>query len=148
MIKNCKLLSFRELGNAELGYLTPLEIGEDIPFAVNRIYYISDVPFTACRGFHSHRKLEQVLICVKGNVKIRIKTYLEEDIVELNNSNYGLYIGNMVWREMFDFSEDAVLLVFASEHYDESDYIKDYNIYLEESKEYFKIVYENDEREV
>ena len=88
--------------------------------------------------FHSHRKLEQVLLCLNGNVKIRVKTPYEEEIVLLDNPSEGLYIGHMVWREMFDFSPGAVLLVLASEYYTEDDYIRNYDNYLEEASAYFK----------
>ena len=81
--------------------------------------------------------LHQVLICISGNVKIRLKNGFDEKIVQLDNSDYGLYIGPMIWREMFEFSNNAVLLVLASEYYDESDYIRDYDTYLQEARKFF-----------
>lgn len=133
---NIGLIKFKNIKDDQ-GALIPIESKKDIPFEIKRIYYIKDVKKEAIRGFHSHRMLHQVLICISGNVKIRLKDGLEEKIVNLNNNDYGLYIGPMIWREMFDFSKDAVLLVLASEYYDESDYIRDYNIYLEEAKKFF-----------
>lgn len=132
---NCSLIEFKKIGS-EKGYLTPIESNNDIPFEIKRIYYIYDVP-NVRRGFHSHKNLEQVLIAIKGKVKILIKNGEKEEIVTLEKPNEGLYIGPMVWREMYDFSKDCVLLVLASKLYDESDYIRDYNKYLEMSDKYF-----------
>lgn len=134
---NVDSIEFKKIGD-ETGKLTPIEVQQDIPFEIKRVYYISDVQKGITRGFHSHRHLEQVLICISGNVKIRVNTPLEEQIIELHESNKGLYIGHMVWREMFEFSEDAVLLVLASEHYSEDDYIRDFKIYWKEAVEYFE----------
>lgn len=123
----------------ELGALTAVEGAGDVPFEIRRIYYITCVPQNVTRGFHSHRHLEQVLICVNGEIKIRVKTPYEEEIVQLRDNSKGLYIGNMVWREMFDFTPGAVLLVLASEHYSEDDYIRDYSTYEKEAVKYFEM---------
>ena len=96
------------------GSLTAIEGGMDIPFDVKRVYYIYDVPEGVRRGFHSHVDLHQILICVHGSVKILTKTPYEEEITELSKENKGLYIGPMIWREMYDFSDGAVLLVLLS----------------------------------
>jgi dTDP-4-dehydrorhamnose 3,5-epimerase-like enzyme len=134
-MKNVNMTDFKDFGG-KLGHLTPIEANCDIPFDIKRIYYITKVPSDITRGFHSHRKLEQVLICISGSVKVRIKTPFEEEVIELNDSAKGLYIGHMIWREMFDFSKDAVLLVLASEYYTENDYIRDYQTYLKEYEIY------------
>lgn len=136
-MKNVKIFQFRDIADSK-GHLTPIEADQDIPFLIKRIYYITRVPNYVTRGFHSHRALQQVLICVNGSVKILVKTPFEQQIVTLNNSAKGLYIGPMIWREMFDFSEGAVLLVLASEHYIEDDYIRDYTVYDREARNYFK----------
>jgi dTDP-4-dehydrorhamnose 3,5-epimerase-like enzyme len=133
---NCSLLKFNQFSDS-YGNLTPIESNKDIPFEIKRVYYITRVGQGVERGFHSHRKLHQVLICLNGSLKIKIKNPLEEEIIELNDTSIGLYIGTYVWREMFDFSENAVLLVLASEIYDESDYIRNYDFYLEEVKKRF-----------
>lgn len=122
---------------SEKGQLNAIEAERDVPFPIRRVYYITGVPAKDSRGFHSHRKLEQVLLCVNGSVKIRVKTPFDEEVVTLDDPTNGLYIGHMIWREMFDFSPGAVLLVLASEHYTESDYIRDYQQYLEEATVYF-----------
>lgn len=124
--------------SGELGQLNAVEGERDVPFAVQRIYYITGVPKGVTRGFHSHRDLEQVLLCVNGSVKIRLKTPTNEQVVTLNDPSRGLYIGHMIWREMFDFTEGAVLLVLASQHYTEADYIRDYAQYLCEAEKYFE----------
>lgn len=113
------------------------ENSKNIPFAIKRIYYIFDVDGDIRRGFHSHLALDQMLICVNGSVKILVKTPYEEEIIELNNPHRGLYIGPMIWREMYDFSPGSVLLVLASEHYDEADYIRDYEKYEVLAKDFF-----------
>lgn len=136
MIKNCRMISFNRFSGA-LGSLTAIEGGSEAPFDIKRIYYITGVPGDVTRGFHSHRALEQVLLCLNGSVKIRVKTPFEEEIVELNEDSNGLFIGHMVWREMFDFTPGAVLMVMASEHYTEEDYIRDYEAYLAEAVPYF-----------
>ena len=133
---NCSLIKFRDITD-KYGHLTPIEAKVDIPFEIKRIYYITKVEQGVTRGFHSHRRLHQVLVCLNGSVKIRTKNPNEEEIVELNDSSVGMYIGPYVWREMFDFTEGSVLLVLASEYYDEDDYIRNYDFYLEEAKKRF-----------
>lgn len=133
---NSGMFKFKRISN-KYGSLTPIEAGHDIPFDIKRVYYIYDVPEKIRRGFHSHNRLHQALICVKGSVKITLKTPVDEKTVLLDSPVEGLYIGPMVWREMHDFSEDAVLLVLASENYDESDYIRNYDMYLDQAQAYF-----------
>lgn len=134
---NCKMIDMPAFAG-EYGQLNAIEGGHNVPFKIQRVYYITKVPKNVMRGFHSHRALEQVLLCVNGSVKIRLKTPSQEEVVELNDPSKGLYIGYMVWREMFDFTKGAVLLVLASQHYTETDYIRDYAQYLQESRKYFK----------
>ena len=113
------------------GQLIALEENNDIPFKIKRVYYIYDTKEGVRRGFHAHRKLEQILICVSGSCKIHLDNGKETAEVELNDPTEGLYISNATWREMYDFSPDAVLLVLASELYDEKDYIRNYDKFLE-----------------
>lgn len=82
------------------------------------------------RGFHAHKSLEQILICIHGSCKVLLDNGTEKKIVSLEKPYEGLYIANNMWREMYDFSEDAVLMVLASEYYKEEDYIRDYNEFL------------------
>lgn len=113
------------------GKLVALQSNIEIPFDIKRVYYIYEVEEKVRRGFHSHKNLEQILICIHGSVKILLKTPKEEKIVVLDNPNVGLYIGPDIWREMYDFENDAVLMVLANEYYDESDYIRNYDEYVE-----------------
>lgn len=112
------------------GQLIAIEGKKDIPFDFKRVYYIYDTNSDVTRGCHAHRALKQLLICVHGSCKIRLDDGKESQIVLLDKPNEGILIYNTIWREMFDFSEDAVLLVLASEIYDEKDYIRDYQDFL------------------
>lgn len=132
-MENVKLVDFKKITDNR-GKLTPIECPKDIPFEVQRVYYIYDVLDGVERGFHSHRELEQILIALGGSIKIKTKTPFEEEIHELNDPSKGLYIGPYIWREMFDFSQNSTLLVLASRKYDENDYLRDYNSYEEEYK--------------
>lgn len=112
------------------GQLIALEESIDIPFHVKRIYYMYDTGEGVRRGFHAHKSLEQILICIHGSCKILLDDGAEKLVVPLERPNEGLYLSNNIWREMYDFSPDAVLMVLASELYDESDYIRDYDEFL------------------
>lgn len=125
-MKNCRIIDFKKIGNSNVGFLTALEENREIPFDIKRIYYIYAVPKEIKRGSHAHKKLEQVLISMSGSVKIKVEDENEKKVFELNSPNKGLYIGSGIWREMYDFSQSAVLLVLASEYYNESDYIRNY----------------------
>ncbi|MBO4939217.1 MAG: FdtA/QdtA family cupin domain-containing protein [Oscillospiraceae bacterium] len=112
------------------GQLVAIEAQLDIPFEVRRVYYIYDTLAGVRRGFHAHQDLEQILVCVHGSCKIHLDNGYETAEVVLDKPHEGLYISNDMWREMYDFSPDAVLLVLASRHYDEADYIRDYEVFL------------------
>ena len=112
------------------GQLVALEEFKDIPFRIKRVYYMYDTISGVVRGHHAHKKLEQILVCVHGSCKIRLDNGKEKKVVALEKPYEGLYVANNIWREMFYFSEDAVLMVFPSELYDESDYIRDYDEFL------------------
>lgn len=114
----------------ERGQLVAIEEFKDIPFQVKRVYYIYDTADGVRRGFHAHKELEQILICVHGSCKILLDNGTEKEVVLLDKPHEGLYISNDMWREMYDFSEGAVLLVLASRVYDESDYIRNYDEFL------------------
>lgn len=117
------------------GMLVALEEGKEIPFQVKRVYYMYDTVEGVRRGFHAHKCLEQILICVHGSCKIHLDNGVETAEVDLNTPFEGLYISNDMWREMYDFSSDAVLMVLASELYDEADYIRDYDEFLRTVRE-------------
>ncbi len=125
-----KLYQFIPHGD-DRGELVALEEMNDIPFDIKRVYYMYNTTTDAVRGKHAHKNLQQVLICVHGSCKISLDDGNEKRIVILNKPNEGLYIANNMWREMYDFSKDAVLMVLASELYDEKDYIRNYDEFLE-----------------
>lgn len=133
-MKNTKMIDFK-VHNDKYGKLVPIEGGDSIPFNIERVYYIYEVNEEKRRGFHSHKDLEQVLICTHGSVKILLKTPTEEKIVTLDDPSKGLYVGIDIWREMYDFDDEAVLLVLASHHYDEKDYIREYKDFEQYYKE-------------
>ena len=112
------------------GQLVALEEFKDIPFEIKRVYYMYDTAQGVHRGFHAHRNLKQILICIHGTCKILLDNGAEKKIVPLEKPYEGLYVASSMWREMYDFSEDAVLMVLASEYYDETDYIRDYDEFL------------------
>jgi len=113
----------------ERGGLVAIESGENVPFKVKRLYYIFNTNQQA-RGFHAHLNLQQLAICVKGHCRFILDNGQEKQDIVLDQPTKGLLIEGLLWREMHDFSEDCVLLVLASEHYDEADYIRDYQQFL------------------
>ncbi|MFA0216714.1 FdtA/QdtA family cupin domain-containing protein [Vibrio cyclitrophicus] len=123
---NYKLIDFNVVGDHR-GKLIALESLDLIPFTINRIYYIYDTKEGISRGFHAHLDLEQVAVCVKGSCDFILDNGKTKEKIHLNSPNKGLHIFGITWREMHNFSEDCVLLVIASEKYNESDYIRDYN---------------------
>lgn len=129
-MKLTKTLTFPIIGDSR-GSLIALETFQNIPFDIKRVYYVFDTLVDVSRGFHAHRNLKQVLICVKGSCRILIDDGTIKDNIILDNPQSGLFIEDLVWHEMHDFSEDCVLLVLASDYYDESDYVRDYDNFLE-----------------
>ena len=123
-----KLIDLPSLGD-QRGGLVAIESNQSIPFEIKRLYYIFNTT-SQSRGFHAHIDLKQVAVCVKGSCRFILDNGVDREEVLLNSPTQGLIIESMTWREMHDFSEDCVLLVLASEHYDESDYIRDYQDFL------------------
>ncbi len=124
-----KIIHFQQHGDAR-GNLVAAELGKELPFPVRRVYYIYGVKGAQRRGFHAHKALNQVLIAIAGSCKILLDNGKEQTVVPLTSPTEGLFIGVDTWREMFDFSEDAVLVSLASAEYDESDYIRDHDAFL------------------
>lgn len=115
------------------GSLIALEsLSKQVPFDIKRVYYIFGVNDNAVRGKHAHYQLKQLLICVNGSVDIMAEDGKDREIYHLDNPAKALYIEGLVWREMKNFSKDAVLVVLASEHYSEADYIRDYEKFKRE----------------
>lgn len=129
--EQCKVLNFADLGD-ERGKLVVVEGARDIPFEIKRVFYIYGSDSEVIRGQHANRESEFVLINVGGTSRVRIDNGHSEAIVELNKPMMGLYIPTMVWKDMYDFSEDSILLVLASTHYDGTEYIRNYDEYKKE----------------
>lgn len=122
-----KMLEFQQHGD-ERGHLVIAEGLQDVPFAISRVFYIYGSSHDVVRGKHANKKTEFVLINVAGASKVKVRDGKgNEAVFCLNRPHTGIYLPKMVWKEMYDFSEDSVLLVLASEHYDEEEYIRDYD---------------------
>lgn len=122
---NIRWIDFNILGD-DRGSLVAIEETKTVPFDIKRVYYIFDTKKDVSRGFHAHKDLQQVAVCVRGSCRMVLDDGAEKQSVKLDSPHKGLFIDKMIWREMHDFSEDCVLLVLASEHYDELDYYRDY----------------------
>lgn len=123
------LIDFTPLGDGR-GSLVALEGNKSIPFDIKRVYYIFGTQKGVARGFHAHKQLSQVAVCITGKCRMILDDGNVKEEVWLDSATKGVFIKDMIWREMHDFSNDCVLLVLASEHYDESDYIRDYSEFL------------------
>ena len=125
-----KMLDFPQMGD-ERGHLVIVEGGKEIPFDIKRVFYIYGSGRDVVRGQHANRKSEFVLINVVGTSKVKVKDGEgNEAIYCLNRPHTGVYLPNMVWKDMYDFSEDSVLLCIASTNYDASEYIRDYEEFV------------------
>ena len=130
-LQNCKLLSIPKIEDPR-GNLSVIE-NDVIPFEIKRVYYLYDTKKGIARGFHAHKNLTQVVVAVRGSCRFVLDNGQEKTSVQLDNPTQGLLIESGIWREMYDFSEDCVLMVLASQLYDESDYIRDYEEFLKNS---------------
>ena len=129
-----RVIKFNQKGD-DRGHLVIVEGMVDIPFEIKRIFYIYGSEMEVIRGNHANRKSEFVLINVSGQSKVKVNDGFETEIIELNEPHMGIYIPHMVWKEMYDFSKDSVLLVLSNLHYDPEEYIRNYETYLEEVKQ-------------
>ena len=129
-MEQVKMLEFPQHGDKR-GQLVVVEGGQDIPFAIQRMFYIYGSDATVVRGQHANRKTEFVLINVAGTSKVKVRDgFGNETIFCLNRPHTGIYLPRMVWKDMYDFSPDSVLLVLASEHYDPAEYIRSYDDFV------------------
>lgn len=127
-----KIIEFVDLGD-ERGNLVVIEgEGQDIPFDIKRVFYMYGSDDKVVRGQHANRETEFLLVNVAGTSKVRIDNGAQSVVVELNRPRMGLYISSMLWKDMYDFSQDSILLILASRHYDAEEYIRDYDDYLAE----------------
>lgn len=128
-----KWIDFPQRGD-ERGCLTVVESMKSIPFEIKRVYYLTNLSPDLPRGFHAHKELEQVAVCISGSCKVLLDNGQEKQWVTLDSPSKAIRIEPMVWHEMQDFSDGCVFLVFASDFYNESDYIRDYEIFEEISR--------------
>lgn len=124
-----EMLEFPEHGD-DRGHLVVVEGEKDIPFNIKRAFYIYGSDSDVVRGQHANKKTEFVLINVAGRSKVKVKDNNgNEKVFDLNRPRMGIYLPSMIWKDMYEFSEDSVLLCLASEHYDNEEYIRDYDDY-------------------
>ncbi|WP_353931812.1 FdtA/QdtA family cupin domain-containing protein [Okeanomitos corallinicola TIOX110] len=129
MISNCKIIELPKIKDPR-GNLTFIEGGKHIPFDIQRVYYLYDVPGGAERGGHAHKELHQLIIAMSGSFDILLDDGHDKKRFYLNRSYYGLYICPMIWRSIDNFSSGSVCMVLASNFYDEADYYRDYEDFL------------------
>ena len=120
-----KLYDFPELGDHR-GSLIVLDKHSGVPFTVKRVYYLFGAAEGVSRGFHAHKKLHQIAVCISGQCRMVIDNGLSRESIQLNSPFLAIDLPPMLWHEMHDFSTDCILLVLASDYYDEDDYIRAY----------------------
>ena len=130
-IDHCSIITLPKISDPR-GNLTFIEAGQHVPFEIRRVYYLYDVPGGAERGGHAHKGLSQLIIAMSGSFDVVLDDGSEKRRFHLNRSYFGLYVCPMVWRELDNFSSGSVCLVLASNSYDESDYYRDYGLYLKD----------------
>ena len=132
-IKDCKIIELPKISDPR-GNLTFIEGGAHIPFDIQRVYYLYDVPGGSERGGHAHKDLQQLIIAMSGSFDVVLDDGIEKKRFHLNRSYYGLYVSTMVWRELDNFSSGSVSMVLASNMYSEDDYLRDYREFLRHAK--------------
>lgn len=128
-LEDCQIYDLPKITDAR-GNLTFVEGGNQVPFEIKRVYYLYDIPGGAERGGHAHKALHQLIVAMSGSFDVVLDDGFGKKRFHLNRSYYGLYVCPMIWRELDNFSSGSVCLVLASNHYDESDYYRDYSTYL------------------
>jgi len=129
-IESCRIIDFKKISDPR-GNLTVIEPKKDIPFEIKRIYYIYEVPRGKSRGGHAHKTLEQIMIAISGSFNVNLDDGKQRKTFYLNRAYYGLYIPRMIWGDIDNFSSGSVCLVLASDYYNESDYVRNYDEFVE-----------------
>jgi WxcM-like, C-terminal len=132
-VEDCRLLDLPTIVRAE-GNITPIEGGKHVPFEIARVYYLYDVPGGASRGGHAHKQLQQLLVSVMGSFDVILDDGFIRKSVRLDRAYYGLYLPNLIWRELGNFSSGAICVVLASQPYEESEYIREYSDFIQYKK--------------
>lgn len=125
---NTELINLNAIGDGR-GVLVSLEGMKNVPFEIKRVYYLTQLKSDHPRGFHAHKNLKQLIVCLNGSCDFILDDGHERKTVHLDDATMGLIVENMVWREMHNFSKDCVIMVLASQLYDENDYIRDYETF-------------------
>ena len=134
-VKNVAFVNLPKIKDGRDGVLCVAEQNKHIPFDIKRVFYIFDLyDNLAIRGKHAHRKVEQVIFCIKGSFELLLDDGINKQKFVLNKPNEGLFIGTYVWNLLTNFSNDCMLLVFASDYYNDFEYIRDYNVFFKELK--------------
>lgn len=133
MIESCRIIDLPRINDSR-GNLTFVEAGHHIPFDIRRVYYLYDVPGGSERGGHAHKALHQLIIAMSGSFDIHLDDGYAKKTVHMNRSYYGLYVCPMIWRGIDNFSSGAVCMVLASDYYDELDYYRDYNQFINDAQ--------------
>lgn len=129
-IDDCQLIRLPSIESERIGSLTPIYNFEHIPFSIERVYYLYDVPAGSERGGHAHKELQQLIVSVSGSFDVVVNDGDKEKTITLNRPFYGLYLPRHIWRELTNFSAGSICLVLASIPYDEKDYIRDYEEFV------------------
>ena len=135
IVAGCKVIHIKTIPTVGAGELSFYEANHDIDFQIKRQYYISKVPEGIRRGFHAHKKLKQLIFCPYGCIQLILENELGREEIELSDPSIGVVIDRPTWREMLWLQKDSVLCVAASEYYEEEDYIRDYDDFMEYLKE-------------
>ena len=125
-VYDCSLIELPRIASPS-GSLTPVYSGVTLPFSIERVYYLYDIPGGETRGGHAHRELHQLIVAASGSFDILLDDGVNRRVVHLNRPYYGLYLTNMIWRELLNFSSGGICLVLASAPYDEADYFREYD---------------------
>jgi hypothetical protein len=132
-VDDCRLLDLPRIVREE-GSITPIEGGKHVPFEIARVYYLYDVPGGSSRGGHAHKELLQLMVSVMGSFDVVLDDGSTRRRVSLNRGYYGLYLPNLIWRELENFSSGAICVVLASQPYKEDDYIREYSDFIRHKK--------------
>jgi WxcM-like, C-terminal len=132
-VNDCRLLDLPRIVREE-GSITPIEGGKHVPFEIARVYYLYDVPGGASRGGHAHKELLQLMVSVMGSFDVVLDDGFTRRRVSLNRGYYGLYLPNLIWRELENFSSGAICVVLASQPYEENEYIREFSNFIQYKK--------------
>lgn len=132
-IESCGLVNLPKISDPR-GNLTFVESNRHVPFEIKRVYYLYDVPGGAERGGHGHKALHQLIVAISGSFDIHLDDGVSKKTIHMNRSYEGLYVCPMIWREIDNFTSGAVCMVLASDFYDEQDYYRDYDTFINDSK--------------